>query len=788
MLFEKTLKDVDDPKKSNIMYRENDRLSGRKPIEYVQATNPIVIIDEPQSVDNTPKSKQAIAMLNPMCTLRYSATHRNEYNLVYKLDPIKAFELKMVKQIAVASVLDEDSFNDAYVKLLAVDNKNGISAKLEFHENTNDGPKPKKKKVTQGSDLFTLSNEREAYRDNYIVDEISWEPGNEFVRFTGGLRLELGESRGGLTDEIRKIQIKNTIQEHLEKERQLKDKGIKVLSLFFIDRVEKYRQYDDENNPQKGVYALWFEEIFQEMIQRPEYAELNMPTVDKVHDGYFAVDNQGRAKNTRGESQADQTAYDLIMKDKEELLLLTNPLRFIFSHSALREGWDNPNVFQICTLNETGSEMKKRQEIGRGLRIPVNQEGERVFDTSINKLVIIANEHYEEFAAKLQTEYEEDCGVRFGHVPKHAFAKIEWVDEYDNVRAVSREESMAIFSDLWEKDYIDDSGKILPKFNPLAEGFELDIADRFQPIKHEVVNVVQSYQFNRQISNHNDKKTLMLNKQVYLDEEFKKLWHKINKKTRYSVEFSTDDLVAQIVGEIKRMETIEPAKISVRKGVVDITKGGVVTTEVRNQVNLSETKHSLPDILAYLQRETELTRQTLFRILADSDRLHEFIVNPQKYMDQVVKIIRRVLHKLMINGIKYEQVAGEEYEMRLFEEEEIVEYMNNLVEVNKSVYNAVVYDSEVERRFAQELDQREDIKLFVKLPKWFRVDTPIGEYNPDWAVLKQNGEALYLVRETKGVKDFAKLRTSEAEKIQCGKKHFDELGVDFKTVVTASEV
>jgi len=412
--------------KSNVIYKEIDGMSGHQPIEFVQTARPIVIIDEPQSVDSTAKSQEAIKALNPLCTLRYSATHRNLYNLMYRLDPVRAFELKLVKQIVVASAAAEGAANDAFVRVEGIDYKNGIKAKLRIHVQTGEGPKEKSVTVKNGVDLFQLSNERACYQEGFSVAEINAEPSNEFIRFNNGRILRLGEESGGLREDIWRAQIKYTVKKHLDKELQVRGRGIKVLSLFFVDRVANYRDYDESGRPVPGKFAQAFEAEFTALAQDERYREiewLKYPLA-QLHDGYFAQDKNGVFKNTRGDSEADDTVYDLIMKNKEQLLTISEPLRFIFSHSALREGWDNPNVFQICTLNETRSVMKKRQEIGRGLRLPVDQSGLRVFDESVNKLYVMANESYEDFARALQTEYEEDCGVTFGKVPLTAFAKL----------------------------------------------------------------------------------------------------------------------------------------------------------------------------------------------------------------------------------------------------------------------------------------------------------------------------------------------------------------------------
>ena len=476
-----------------------------------------------------------------------------------------------------------------------------------------------------------------------------------------------------------------------------------------------------------------------------------------------------------------------IMRNKEQLLSPEEPLKFIFSHSALREGWDNPNVFQICTLNETNSVMKKRQEIGRGLRLPVNQNGERVFDDNINKLTIIANERYDDFARKLQTEYEEDCGVTFGKVPKIGFARIVQIVNEEEI-TLGRSQSEKVWEELVNKGFLDENGKIKPSFNPQQPGFTLGLSGELKEIEAEVVAVLQSYQIERHIKRDEASKMLCINKQVFLDPAFEELWNRIKFKTTYEVNYSTEDLITASVKAIRQMDKIEPIQISYKEAQLDVGQKGVTTQETRS--NYLRLKYSgvLPDIIAYLQKETELTRRTLVNILTKSGRLEEFAINPQKFMDAVGSIISRELHRIMIDGIKYERIAEQEWSMRLFEDEEILSYLSTRLEVKKSVYDAVVYDSEVERKFAEDLDRREDIKLFVKLPRWFVIETPIGSYNPDWAVVKKDDATVYLVRETKGTKDFEKLRNAEADRIRCGRKHFNSLKVDFAVAVSSGDV
>jgi type III restriction enzyme len=770
-----------------VIFKEADKLSGRQPIEFVQATKPIVIIDEPQSVDNTEKAQEAIRSLSPLCTLRYSATHKNPYNVVYSLDPIRAFDLRLVKQIVVANVTGEGAQNDAYVKLVSVDRRNGIKAKVEIDVQSADGPKRKAVTVKNETDLYVASKERENYRDGYLITEINGEPGNEFVQFNSGKVLAIGAELGGIREDLWKSQIKTTVRRHLDKELSLKERGIKVLSLFFIDRVANYRSYDEQCQRVKGKFAETFEEAFAELSAQPKYKGLLPFSVDKLHDGYFAQDKKGVLKDTNGNTQADDDVYNLIMKDKERLLSLEEPLRFIFSHSALREGWDSPNVFQICTLNETKSVTKKRQEIGRGLRLPVNQNGERVFDENINKLLVVANESYEEFARKLQTEYEEDCGVTFGKVPKLAFAKLtKLVGEVET--PLGRQTSEKIFESLVTKGILDTNGKILPAFNPKAPDFNLGLSPEHADLRANVIEVLQSYQLERHIKKDEDGRKLAFKKGIELDAGFKALWDRISPRTTYSVEYQTGALIANAVKAIGAMEKINPVRVHISETEINLDKAGLKSEVVRESTDTVVFRGAVPDVIAYLQAETELTRSTIVRILTESKRLPEFLLNPQKYMDGVAAILKLQLHKLMIDGIKYERVAGEEYSMRLFEEKEIVSYLNNRLDVQKSVYDAVVYDSEVEREFAEKLDKRTDIKLFVKLPSWFKIETPLGTYNPDWAILKDDDTVLYLVRETKSTRNFEKLRNAEAEKIRCGRKHFDTLQVDFDVVTSAAEV
>jgi type III restriction enzyme len=689
---------------TTIMQNLNDRLSGRRPIEFIQHTAPVIILDEPQNME-TENARAAIESLKPLCTLRYSATHRNLYNLLYRLDPVRAYDLRLVKRIEVDAVLDSSEFNKPYISLKSIKTtRSKITAKLEIDlERAGRVRRTTRSVNKQGTNLYELSGRRDLYQ-GYVVDAI--DARNGYVAFANGVTLSTGETHGGRTDEIMRTQMRETIREHFEKELRVskvaEEQRLKVLSLFFIDRVANYVEPDSK-------FRKWFEEVYEEISTETRYTALNPLPKEKVHNGYFAVD-RGKAKDSSGGTKADDDAYNLIMRDKERLLSPEEPLRFIFTHSALREGWDNPNVFQICTLNETSSEMKKRQEIGRGMRLPVRANGERSFDPLLNRLTVVANESYRDFARKLQTELEEECGVNF-------------------------------------------------------EG---------------------------RIQNKRDRRKAKLNKQRFLDADFQKLWDKIKQKTRYSVNFATEDLIARCATELRSMPKIEPPIIHVERRELDILKSGVVAeARAAREIRSVRYEAAIPDVLGFLQKETELTRSTLVEILSRSKRLAEVILNPQQFLDQVLAIIKQQLHQMMIDGIKYEKIAGSAYEMMLFDIEELESYATRLIEVQKSIYDVVEFDSSIEETFARELDAREDIKLFFKLPDWFKVETPLGTYNPDWGVVKEEQDShnkLYLVRETKGTTEWTKLLPAQRSKIHCATRHFDELAVDYSWVSSPGEV
>jgi type III restriction enzyme len=811
--FRKSFENDDENNKSNIIHRYNDKL-GHKPIDLIKEANPIVIIDEPQSVDNTDKAKEAIAALNPLCCLRYSATHRNPYNMMYKLDSIDAYELKLVKQIEVATATVEGFQNDAYIDLVKVDNKSGIKAQVELDIQKKGKVDRKKVWVSQGKDLFDITG-RDQY-EGYIVEDIWFDGESWYMSFTSNDKVvKQGIPAGSLSDEmVKREQIRMTIEAHLDKELVLNPQGIKVLSLFFLDKVANYRVYDAEGNRQNGKYAQIFEEEYNRLIRKPKYHSLfnelkdRSSEVSKIHDGYFSIDKRGKASDkkdkfeyfvdTSGKTAKDDDAFNLIMSKKEELLSFDTPLRFIFSHSALREGWDNPNVFQICTLNETTKEVKKRQEIGRGLRLCVNQDGERVKGFEVNTLTVMANESYEAFAKALQNEIEEDTGITFGLLYKHSFARIEVDASLDEPVYLDEKKSNELYNYFVEKGYVKEeivnkktkeiAAKVQDKLKIDLKENRVDIPEEFDYIKAPIVKVLKRISGNfMNIKNRGDARKVTFKKEFIIDnEDFKNLWERIKYKTTYSVKLNSERLIEQCARKIWENVIVGKGKFVTRKIKLAITEGGVQEDEntLRESMRLmDQTVSTLPDIVTYLQNETGLTRQSIAAILQKSDRLEAFKKNPQAFIESVIDIIRNEMRLMLVDGIKYKRIDQDMWCQELFENKELQGYLNsNLLESKKSPYDYVIYDSVVERDMAQRLESSENVKVFTKLPSWFKIDTPLGAYNPDWALVWDDGneQKLYFVVETKGGLFDNSVKITEQAKINCGIKHFEAINTGVK--------
>lgn len=805
--FRKSFEDDRDENKANIIHRVQDKkLNGVRPIELIRETRPFVIIDEPQSVEGktATASKKAIQSLNALCRLRYSATHVDRHNLVYKLDAVDAFDMGLVKQIEVASFESVDYHNNAYMKLVSVDNKKSpITAKIELDRDVKGTVKRKAVTVRQGDELSALKlGNREIY-DGYIVEDISCEHGNEYVSFSMKPDiLRIGKAVGDVDDlAVKEQQIRKTIEEHLNKELQLNHQGIKVLSLFFVDRVKNYRYYDENGVKCNGIYAEMFERNYKELISRPKYrtlfADIDVDAqAHEVHGGYFSGDKKGgnsdtEWKDTSGSTAVDESFYNIIMKDKEELLSFNSKLRFIFSHSALREGWDNPNVFQICTLNETKSEVKKRQEIGRGLRLCVNQNGERQYGNTINTLTVMANESYDEFAKKLQKEYEDEEGIRFGIIEAHTFANIPVKSQKGGVEYLGPEKSNEIYSAFKACGYIDAKNNVTDKLKLALKSNALVVPEKVQQYQASIAAVCKKACGSLNIKPIESKRVVALNKERFLSDDFKALWDRIKYKTTYAVDFDSEKLIEKCCEMMATTLSINSAKLVYTKAKVSVNAGGVDTSETqRLSVAAANVKETLPDIISYLQNRTNLTRKTIVAILTRSGTLRLFKKNPQAYMEDTAKCISSVMKSMIVDGIKYTRLGDTEfYAQELFESEELTGYLErNMIESNRSVYNYVVYDSENEREFAERFEANESVKVFAKLPDWFKIPTPLGSYNPDWAVVIENDgqKKLYFVVETKGNTDWQTLRPTEWDKIRCGEKHFEALG-DGATFVKASD-
>ncbi|WP_059173778.1 type III restriction-modification system endonuclease [Bacillus sp. FJAT-27445] len=785
--FRKSFDDPDKEDKSNLIHRPNDRMNGYRPIEFIQQTNPIAIIDEPQSVDRTPKSKEAISSLQPLCTLRYSATHVETYNMVYRLDAVDAYNEKLVKKIEVMSVRSEQDHNQPYMKLIEV--KPG-KAKLELDVEKQGKVKRTAKMVKNGDELFDVSGGRELYR-NVFVEQIDWTEGSESIEVNGN-RLAIGQAIGSFgEDNLKQYQIRKTIEEHLDKELLLKPKGIKVLSLFFIDKVANYRDYDGNGRPVPGIYAEIFEEEYRKLIQKPKYRGLfediieEAGQVDRIHNGYFAQDKKGVLKDTKGNTAADTDVYSLIMKEKERLLSLDEPLRFIFSHSALREGWDNPNVFQICTLKDSaGTYISRRQEIGRGLRLAVNQDGERVDDYNINTLTVMANESYEEFVANLQKEMEEQTGIVFGKIEKHTFAKLGYFNpESDELKPLGYDKSAELFAWLKASRYVDGKDKATGSMKEALEKGGLVLPDEFSPWTSAIMRELNHIVNRLPIKDASKKRKVKLNKAVLDSAEFLELWDKIKYKTVYSVEFDSGELIEKAVAGISTMPKIDRVRIISRKdrisGIDRLSgvEGSMTSERVEDYIAPGRV---LPDIITELQNRTNLTRKTVVRILAACGRLDDFKNNPQKFIEEASKIIQREMKLLLADGVRYHKIGDSScYAVELFKNEELLAYLNdNALPSRKSPFDFVLYDSyTIEAKFAERFENDPDVKVYVKLPGWFKIETPVGNYNPDWAAVITKGgeEKLYFVIETKGTSIESGLRPEELAKIKFAKKHFEAI-------------
>jgi len=784
----------------NNLYKDSEKTGGERPIDLIRATNPILIVDEPQSVDGglSGAGKSALGEMNALCTLRYSATHVDKHHMVYRLDAVDAFERKLVKQIEVAAMEIEGGHNKAFLRFLSSKSGKGpVTARVEIDVLEGKSVRRKEVLVQDGDDLQELTK-RAIYADCRI-GEIRAGKDNQLLEVKtpdGETFLAPGQAVGDVdADAMKRLMIRRTIHEHLEKEKRLAPLGIKVLSLFFIDSVEFYRCYDEDGNRVKGKYATIFEEEYRRAAKLPEFTSLFKEVdltseAEDVHGGYFSIDKAQRWTDTDDNNQANrdnaERAYNLIMKDKEKLLSFDTKLKFIFSHSALKEGWDNPNVFQICALREMGTERERRQTLGRGLRLCVNQKGERLRGFEINTLTVIATESYEDFAENLQKEIEKDTGIRFGIVEAHQFAAIPVLKADGSAGMLGIETSDAIFSHLKAEGFIDAKGKVQDTLRAALKDGSFALPEALAPHKAAVREVLKKVAGKLEIKNADERVVVKTRQAVLESEEFKALWDRIKDKTTYRVHFDNEKLIADCTKSISDGPQVAKARVRIRKADLSIGKGGVEARE-RDQnssaiVTIEEGDIVLPDVLTDLQDRTQLTRKSLVRILTECGRLGDFKGNPQAFIEMAGEVINRTKRLALVDGIKYQRIGNDQfYAQELFQQEELVGYLKNMLEnTTKSVFEHVIYDSGgVERTFAEQLEKNQAVKVYAKLPIWFKVPTPLGTYNPDWAVLIEvdGEERLYFVVETKGSLFTDDLRDAEAAKIACGEAHFRALAV-----------
>lgn len=696
-------------KDSTIMNKPAEALGFFKPIEYIRRCRPVVIMDEPQNME-TDIRRDAIASLWPLFKLRYSATHRDLKHLVYRLTPVDAYDMHLVKKIRVLAVTKDEDFNDPYVEVVKINSTvGGVTATVRMDVASSQGTRRVQKTIRKDDDLYSLSGNRSVYQ-GWTVEGI-YAGDARLIEFGNGRKvLETRSSADDEDDQWMRLQVRMAIEAHFAKELQLQlelrrktiPAAIKPLTLFFIDRVANY-------HPQYSKLRVWFEEEYQAVRSDARYALLDMPDVGDVHDGYFATTTKGEAKDSAvnkdgrvRETKETAAAFERIMQKKEDLLGFDEPLRFIFSHSALAEGWDNPNVFTICNLQDGKSTMRKRQQIGRGLRLPVMVNGERCHLDHINVLTVIANESFASFASQLQREIETETGVPF-------------------------------------KD---------------------------------------------RVSNGRDTQKVSLNRKALSSPEFQALWAAIANKTRYTLEFDTGKVVQDAVRRIDDMDPIEPVKFRISRHLVDIGEYGVSGKETVDDGDMIvQGARKIPDVVGELCRRVPLSRFTIVQILRQCDRLEEARVNPSVFIDRVADAMNYALYEQVADGIVYFPEPGDRWDAQLIERlhnEQTIKQI--VVPVTKSVVDVIACDSAVEKRMAEYLESQPDVPLFLKLPNWFKIPTPFGNYNPDWAFVRNlsNGQALYLVRETKGTNELEKLQwESEGWKIKFGKAHFGALRVDF---------
>ena len=782
-------------KNSRVIHQTRDKLNGLRPIDYLKATHPVVIMDEPQNMESL-LSQSAVGELEPLCTLRYSATHRKTRNVVYRLDPVDAHDLGLVKQIVVAEAVQQGADAAPYAKLESVRNDKGFVARMELAvRKESDGSIERKSlNVKNGQDLAVIT--RNSAYEGWRLNELSIDP--ESVELFPHGWLHAGETIGGSNDSIYREMIRETIREHLRKETMLRPQGIKVLSLFFVDKVASFLGEGYDNTTADGDFVKWFDELLREERDKSkQWAELLPGHPVDYRRAYFSVLKGKKGQNdvfkdTSGVTAADDDAYELIMRNKAQLLDENEPVRFIFSHSALREGWDNPNIFQICALREMGESAERRQTIGRGLRLPVNQSGERVPDRSIAQLTVVANESYREFADSLQREYR-DSGVSIGLVRAGEFAKIPTVDEATGEeKRLGFAGSKLIWDELVERSFLDKEGKVTANFRPETLGFTLGPKPDFFWPQDDMIQVMLNCRVERMVKSQRKRVARQLNKEVYASPWFEDFWRAISQRTTYRVTLNREEVIDNAVNKIKFEQPIQPLRVQVTKAGVKLVRGGTTTSETSTRSADLAGAYQLPDIISELQEATSLTRKTLVDVLTRSGKLGEFIGNPNDFIAMVKRNLLNVVAASVQDGVQYEKINGYVYELRELQADGAEArdlFMDRVYETKsfadgKTDFNYIQIDSDgaeaPERVFAEKLDSREDVKFFMKLPDKFKIETPVGPYNPDWAIIKQDQDGtdrIYMIRETKSTLDESKRRPTENAKIKAATEHFKQLGI-----------
>ena len=780
----------------NSIYQANERTGGEKPIDIVRATSPILIVDEPQSVDGgvSGRGREALEAMNPLCTLRYSATHVDKYHMVYRLTAVDAFDRKLVKRIEVAAATVSDDYNTPYIRLISTRRQRGnlITAQIEVDVETRSGSVRRRQITVQDGEALERRTRRAIYREHFVGELWFGKDQRMELRVPGDyVWLRKGEAYGAVDNAaVHRAMIRRAIREHFEKEKRLAADGVKVLTLFFIDRVALYRDQDADGSPAKGLYARVFEEEYRRLAQNPAYASLFGESADltdaaeRAHDGYFSIDRRGGWTDTAENNQANrdnaERAYNLIMRDKEKLLSFDEPLKFIFSHSALREGWDNPNVFQICALRDIHSERERRQSIGRGLRLCVNQEGERQRGFEMNTLTVIARESYQEFAENLQSEIEDETGFRFGVLKPHQFASIRLADVDGRPRWLGMEESQALWEDLRRRGYVDSRGSVSDSLRDALNGGEVALPPEFEAMRDSIIEILRKSAGRIEIANADERRTANPREAVLNGRDFQELWERVKYKTAYRVRFDNEALIARCAESLRSAQAVPLAKLQWSDADIRIERAGVSAdlTRTAAPAALDGASVEIPDPLAELQDRTQLTRRSVYRILKRSGRLDEFERNPQKFIETAAGVINRSKRASLVEGIKYQRLGEDRhFRQELFQTEELTGYLKNALESRKSVHDIVICDSDVERDFANALEMNGAVKVYAKLPNWFSVPTPLGSYHPDWAALIEDddGERLYFVVETKGTSFLDDLRNAERAKVECGKAHFQSL-------------